>query len=51
MVRGDAFQKNRGGADNFMGRNIGKIVEERYPKLAGALGMRAADLGELNSGI
>jgi len=47
----DAFQKNRGGADNFMGRNIGKIVEERYPKLAGALGTRAAELGELNSGI
>jgi hypothetical protein len=47
----DALQKNRGGADNFMGRNIGKIVEERYPKLAGALGKRAAELGELNSGI
>jgi hypothetical protein len=47
----DEFQKNRGGADNFMGRNIGKIVEERYPKLAGPLGKRAAELSKLNSGI
>ena len=47
----DLLQKNRGGADNFMGRNLGKIVEERYPKLAIAFGKSSADLGELNSGI
>ena len=46
-----AFQKDRGRADNFMGRNIGKIVEERYSKLTVALGKSAADLCELNSGI
>jgi hypothetical protein len=44
-------QKNRGGADNFMGRNLGKIVEERYPKLALPFGKSAAELSELNSGI
>ena len=47
----DALQKNRGGADNFMGRNIGKIVEERYSKLAVSFGKSAAELSELNSGI
>jgi len=47
----DAFQKDRGRADNFMGRNIGKTVKERYPKLAPALGKSAAELSELNSGI
>jgi hypothetical protein len=50
-ARLDVFQKNRGGADNFMGRNIGKIVEERYPKLAVAPGRSAAELSRLNSGI
>lgn len=47
----DAFQKDHGRADNFMGRNIGKIVEERYSKLAVAFGKSAAELRELNSGI
>jgi hypothetical protein len=47
----DAFQKNRGRADNFAGGNIGKIVEERYAKLAGAFGKSAAELSDLNSGI
>ena len=47
----DTFQKNRAGADNFMGRNIGRVVEERYPKLAFAVGKSAAELSELNAGI
>jgi hypothetical protein len=47
----DAFQKNRGRAHNFMGRDIGKIVEERYAKLDVAFGKSAAELSALNSGI
>lgn len=45
------FQKDRGKPDNFMGKNLGKIVEERYPRLAVALGKSAAELSKLNSGI
>jgi len=46
-----AFQKNRGGADNFMGQNLGKIVQGRYQKLAVVFGKAATELYELNSGI
>ena len=37
--------------DNFMGQDLGKLVEARYPKLAGPLGKSAAELGKLNFGI
>jgi len=47
----DGFQKNRGAADNFMGRNLGRVVQERYAKLADVFGKSAAELGKLNSGI
>jgi hypothetical protein len=50
-ARLDEFQKDRGRADNFVGRDIGKVVEERYPKLATTLGESSTGLGKLNSGI
>jgi hypothetical protein len=41
----------KGWADNFMGRNLGKVVKDRYSKVSSVLGMSAAELAALNTGI